>query len=192
MVMVQQRTSVTPVPDRADEVEPVEPVDAGIRSDDAAERRLRTMALTGAGVFIAILVAFWAWWPAGVVLGLVVGTLAVLQVGRVMQEHAFADSVDGFADTAGEEELREEFDRLRASLGDDWPAFRRAAVLVTRAQWASVAGLQRELRISTAAAQHIMGRLEREGFVGPSRGSRPRVVRLARERAAELESLMGS
>jgi len=189
MVMVQQRTSVTPVPDRADEVDAV---DAGPSSDDAAERRLRTMALTGAGVFIAILAAFWAWWPAGVVLGLVVGTLAVLQVGRVMQEHAFADSVDGFADATGEEELREEFDRLRASLGDDWPAFRRAAVLVTRAQWASVAGLQRELRISTAAAQHIMGRLEREGFVGPSRGSRPRVVRLARERAAELESLMGS
>ena len=188
MVMVQQRTSVTPVPDRADEVDAV---DAGLRSDDAADRRLRTMALTGAGVFLLILAAFWAWWPAGVVLGLVAGTLAVLHVGRVMQEHAFADSIDGFADT-GEEELREEFDRLRASLGDDWPAFRRAAVLVTRAQWASVAGLQRELRISTAAAQHIMGRLEREGFVGPSRGSRPRVVRLARERAAELESLMGS
>ena len=47
-----------------------------------------------------------------------------------------------------------------------------------------------ELRISTASAQHIMGQLEREGFVGPSRGSRPRAVRLAREQAAELEMLM--
>lgn len=184
MVMVEQRTSATPVVDRIDEV------DAGPRTDEAAERRLRTMALTGAGVFAAILVGFWAWWPAGVVLGLVAGTLAVLQVGRSMQDHAFAESVEGLSDVAGEEELREEFARLRSSLGDDWPAFRRAAVLVTRAQWASVAGLQRELRISTAAAQHIMGRLEREGFVGPSRGSRPRVVRLARERAAELEALM--
>jgi DNA-binding GntR family transcriptional regulator len=61
---------------------------------------------------------------------------------------------------------------------------------VTQAQWASVAGLQRELGISTATAQHIMGRLEREGFVGPSRGTRARIVRLSRERAPELERLM--
>ena len=186
MVMLEQRTSAAPVADLVDEV------DAGPATDEAAERRLRTLALSGAGVFAAILVGFWAWWPAGVVIGLVAGTLAVLHVGRAMQAHAFADSVDGLPDASVEEELREDLDRLRAELGDDWHVFRRAAVLVTRAQWASVAGLQRELRISTAAAQHVMGRLEREGFVGPSRGSRPRVVRLARERAAELESLMGS
>jgi DNA segregation ATPase FtsK/SpoIIIE-like protein len=187
MVMVEQRTTVTPVLGRTDELDPGPWTD-----DDAAERRLRTMAVTGAVVFLAVLAGFWAWWPAGVALGLVAGTLAVLQVGRVMQEHAFADSADALSDLAGEEELREEFARLRSSLGDDWPTFRRAAVLVTRAQWASVAGLQRELHVSTATAQHIMGRLEREGFVGPSRGGRPRVVRLARERAAELEALMRS
>ena len=192
MVMLEQRTSETPVLDRADRVDEVDRVDAVLSTDEAAERRLRTIALSGAGVFVAILVGFWAWWPAGVVLGLVAGTLAVLHVGRIMQDHAFADSVDGLGEASGEEDLRAEFVRLRSELGDDWPVFRRAAVLVTRAQWASVAGLQRELRISTAAAQHIMGRLEREGFVGPSRGSRPRVVRLARERAAELEVLMRS
>ena len=184
MVMLEQRTSAAPVADLIDEV------DAVPATDEAAERRLRMLALSGAGVFAAILVGFWAWWPAGVVIGLVAGTLAVLHVGRAMQAHAFADSADGLPDTSMEEELREDLDRLRAELGDDWSVFRRAAVLVTRAQWASVAGLQRELRISTAAAQHVMGRLEREGFVGPSRGSRPRVVRLARDRAAELDALM--
>jgi DNA segregation ATPase FtsK/SpoIIIE-like protein len=189
MVMVEERTGNAPVEDRVDRVRGVDEVDAIVEAD---ERRLRRMALTGAGVFAAILVGFWAWWPAGVVLGLVAGTVAVLHVGRVMQATAFEDSGDGIGELAGEEELREEFSRLRSTLGDDWPTFRRAAVLVTRAQWASVAGLQRELGISTAAAQHIMGRLEREGFVGPSRGSRPRVVRLARERAAELEVLMQS
>jgi DNA segregation ATPase FtsK/SpoIIIE-like protein len=188
MVIVEQRTAV-PVPKR---IGGPDAIDEVVRTDDAEERRLRTIAVTGAGVFAAILVAFWAWWPAGVVLGLVAGSLAVLHVGRTMQASALAESGDGMGATAGDEELREEFARLRSSLGEDWPTFRRAAVLVTRAQWASVAGLQRELHISTAAAQHIMGQLEREGFVGPSRGSRPRVVRLARERAAELDALMGS
>lgn len=186
MVMVEQRTAA-PVPKR---IGGVDPIDGVGRTDDSDERRLRALAVTGAAVFTAILVAFWAWWPAGVVLGLVAGTLAVLHIGRTMQASAFAESSDVGTDLAEEEELRAEFGRLRSTLGDDWPAFRRAAVLVTRAQWASVAGLQRELHISTAAAQHIMGQLEREGFVGPSRGSRPRVVRLARERAAELEELL--
>jgi DNA segregation ATPase FtsK/SpoIIIE-like protein len=180
MVMVEELTGFAPSPDG------IEPLAA---SD---EQRLRRMALTGAGAFAVILVAFWAWWPAGVALGLVAGTLAVLHVGRVMHAGAFTESADGLFDVTGEEDLREEFDRLRVDLGDDWPTFRRAALLITRAQWASVAGLQRELRVSTAAAQHVMGRLEREGFVGPSRGSRPRVVRLARERAGELELLMRS
>ena len=36
-----------------------------------------------------------------------------------------------------------------------------------------------------------MGLLEREGFVGPSRGTRPRVVRVPRDRAARLERLLG-
>jgi DNA segregation ATPase FtsK/SpoIIIE-like protein len=188
MVMVEQRAAV-PVPER---VGGVAPIDEVARADDADERRLRMIAVGGAGVFAAILVAFWVWWPGGVVLGLVVGTLAVLHVGRIMHASGCEDSADGLGDPAGEEELRQEFARLRVSLGDDWPTFRRAAVLITRAQWASVAGLQRELGISTGTAQHIMGQLEREGFVGPSRGSRPRVVRLPRERAGELEMLMRS
>ncbi len=158
--------------------------------DEVDERRARRTALTGAAAFAAVLVCFWAWWPAGVLVGLVLGTIVVLRVGRSMAAGQLAEPADGLGELTGEEELRQEFRRLRVRLGDDWPAFRRAAQLVTQAQWASVAGLQRELRISTGTAQHLMGQLEREGFVGPSRGTRPRVVRLARDRAAELDRLM--
>jgi DNA segregation ATPase FtsK/SpoIIIE-like protein len=158
--------------------------------DELEESRLRRLALVGAGAFSLLLVAFWAWWPAGVVLGLVAGSFAVLRVGRSMQASALAESFGGLHDLTEEDDIRQEFRRLRVRLGDDWPVFSRAAVLVTRAQWASVAGLQRELGVSTGTAQHIMGRLEREGFVGPSRGTRARVVRLARDRAPELERLM--
>src|SRR6187402_1674381 len=130
--------------------------------DELDERRARRTALTGAAAFAVILVAFWAWWPAGVVLGLVAGSLAVLRVGGAMHTSALTESFGGVQDLAGEEDIRQEFRRLRVRLGDDWAVFRRAAVLVTQAQWASVAGLQRELRISTATAQHIMNQLERE------------------------------
>ncbi|MBW4042701.1 MAG: hypothetical protein HIU86_11360 [Acidobacteria bacterium] len=158
--------------------------------DELDERRVRRAALIGAAAFAAVLLGFWAWWPAGVLLGLVAGTSVVLRVGRAMAAAALAEPADELHALSGEEELRQEFRRLRVRLGEDWPGFRRAAMLVTQAQWASVAGLQRELRISTGTAQHLMGQLEREGFVGPSRGTRPRVVRLARDRAAELERLM--
>ncbi len=158
--------------------------------DEPEETRLRRAALVGAGAFALILVAFWVWWPAGVALGLVAGSFVVLRVGRAMHAAALTEAVGGLHDLSDEEDIREEFRNLRMRLGDDWPVFRRAAVLVTQAQWASVAGLQRELRISTGAAQHIMGQLEREGFVGPSRGTRARVVRLARERSPELERLL--
>jgi DNA segregation ATPase FtsK/SpoIIIE-like protein len=158
--------------------------------DALEERRVRRIGLGGAAAFAAILVGFWAWWPAGVLLGLVAGSMAVALVGRAMHAAAAAETFGGLQELAGEEDIRQEFRRLRVRLGDDWPIFSRAAVLVTQAQWASVAGLQRELRISTATAQHIMGRLEREGFVGPSRGTRARVVRLARDRSPELERLM--
>jgi hypothetical protein len=159
-------------------------------AEAADERRIRRIVLTGAAGFTALLVAFWAWWPAGVGLGLVAGTLAVLHLGRLMQDAALAEPADGISAFTGDDELRAEFRRLRVRLGDDWPAFSRAAVLVTHAQWASVAGLQRELRLTTGEAQHVMGLLEREGFVGSSRGTRPRVVRVPRDRAGELERLL--
>lgn len=157
--------------------------------DEIDERRARRDAITGAAAFALVLAAFWAWWPIGIVLGVTLGTLVVLRVGRAMHASALAEGSVGLHALAEDEDIRQEFRRLRVRLGDDWPAFRRAAILVTEAQWASVAGLQRELRVTATTAQHLMGQLEREGFVGPSRGTRPRVVRLARDQVPELERL---
>lgn len=147
-------------------------------------------AVAGVVVFAVVVVAFWVWWPVGILLGLLVGCVAVLHLGRAMQDAALAEPAVGVQALTGEDELGLEFSLLRARLGDDWHAFGLAATLVTQAQWASVAALQRELRITTAYAQHLMGLLEREGFVGPSRGTRPRVVLVARDRSSELERLL--
>jgi len=166
---------------------PTSGVEAG-ETDD--ERRVRRAVLTGAAGFAAILVAFWVWWPAGVALGLVAGTLAVLHLGRAMHLVALQEPAVGFAALSEEDDLGMEFRLLQARIGEDWAPFSRAAALVTQAQWASVAGLQRELRMTSATAQRVMGLLEREGFVGPSRGTRPRVVRVPRDRAVELERLL--
>jgi DNA segregation ATPase FtsK/SpoIIIE-like protein len=159
-------------------------------AEESDEKRVRRVALTGAAGFAAVLLAFWAWWPAGVALGVVAGCLAVLHIGRAMQADASTGPFVGFAGLREEDDLLAEFALLRERLGEDWPRFASAAALVTRAQWASVAGLQRELRFTAGVAQRVMGQLEREGFVGPSRGTRPRVVRVPRDRAAELERLL--
>jgi hypothetical protein len=173
--MTQEHRGLATVPDAAETPE---------------ERRARRIAVAGSGGFAVVLAAFWFWWPAGVALGLIAGCLVVLRIGRAMQDAAFAEPAVGLAGLTGDDDLREEFARLRARLGDDWTQFSRAAALVVQAQWASVAGLQRELRLTTGAAQHVMGLLEREGFVGPSRGTKPRVVRVPRDRASELERLL--
>ncbi|WP_375388934.1 DNA translocase FtsK [uncultured Amnibacterium sp.] len=168
------------------------PTAAAWTEDSDDERRVRRAVLTGAGGFAAVLTAFWAWWPAGVALGLVAGCLAVLHLGRAMHAAALQEPAVRFGSLDGDDDLDAEFRRLRERVGDDWVPFSRAAALVTQAQWASVAGLQRELRMSTPVAQRVMGLLEREGFVGPSRGTRPRVVRVPRDRATELERLLRS
>lgn len=165
------------------------PSEAG-GDDPDDERRVRRAVLTGAGGFAAVLVAFWAWWPAGVALGLVAGSLAVLHLGRAMHVAALLEPAMRFGALAEEDDVAEELRALRERIGDDWSPFGRSAVLVTQAQWASVAGLQRELRLTAVVAQRVMGQLEREGFVGPSRGTRPRVVRVPRDRVGELERLL--
>lgn len=166
------------------------------RTASAAEERPSGLvpanaAIAAAVVFAVVVVAFWIWWPAGILVGLVVACVIVLHLGRAMQDAALAEPAVGVQALTGEDDIGLEFSLLRARLGDDWPAFGLAATLVTQAQWASVAALQRELRITTAYAQHLMGLLEQEGFVGPSRGARPRVVRISRDRLAELERLLG-
>lgn len=150
----------------------------------------RAVIVAGIVAFVVVVVAMWIWWPFGVTLGLVLGVTATAQLVRAMHRVTQAEfAASGDPDDA---ELRQEFRRLRVRLGDDWAVFGRAAVLVTRSQWGSIAGLQRELGVSTAQAQHLMGLLEREGFVGPAKGARRRKVLLASDRADELESLLES
>lgn len=148
----------------------------------------RAVVVAGAIAFAVVIAALWIWWPFGVTLGLVFGVAATAQLGRVMHRTAQADYVGTVG--ADDVELRQEFRRLRVRLGDDWPAFGRSALSVTRSQTASIAGLQRELGVSTAQAQHLMGLLEREGFVGPARGARRRDVLLPPERGDELQALL--
>lgn len=152
----------------------------------------RRTAIVAGGAFLALVVVFWFSWPAGVVLGLVVGVLATVQVGRTMHDAAQREDLGDVSElgAAGDEELRQEFRRLRVRLGDDWALFGRAAIRVTASQQASIAGLQRELQVPTARAQHLMTLLEREGFVGPVRGARRREVLLPPDRAEELDRLL--
>jgi predicted Kef-type K+ transport protein len=48
--------------------------------------------------FSAIVIALWAYWPAGVGLGLTLGIVATFLVGRRLQEQADLDPHDGELD----------------------------------------------------------------------------------------------
>lgn len=144
---------------------------------------------TAVGVFAALVVAFWFFWPAGVVLGLAAGVLVTVRFGQHM--HAAAQAVpvsEGL--TIEDDELWQEFRRLRVRLGDDFAEFSRAAIVVTRRQSASLATLRTDLGASTAHAQHLLQLLEREGFVGAARGAQPRLVRVGREQASLLQEML--
>lgn len=158
------------------------------QQDDDERRHRRTM-LFAAGGFAALIALLWLWWPAGVLLGLVAGVVATARMGRRMHDEAqqapVADALQ-----VDDDELWQEFRRLRVRLGDDWFGFRRAALVVTREQSASGAMLRRELGVSTADAQRLLQLLEREGFVGPARGTQARQVRVARTHAESLEELL--
>ncbi len=157
---------------------------AAVRSGSAQ------VVLAGLGAFAVVVGSMWLWWPLGVAVGLVLGIGAVLIAGRAMQRAALAVPADGLSALTEGVDLPAEFRRLRGRVGEDWPDFCRAAMLVVGMQWATVAALQRDLRVTTAHAQHLMRLLETEGFVGPSRGNRPRVVRLPRERSIDLQRLL--
>lgn len=159
------------------------------RRRDDGEREHRRTVLMAAGAFVALIVVLWLWWPAGVVLGLAAGVAAVTRMGQRM--HAAAQEVP-VADALpiDDDELWQEFRRLRVRLGDDWTLFRDGAVAVTREQSGSVAMLRRELGLSTPQAQHVLQLLEREGFVGPARGTEPRQVRVARDHGEQLQELL--
>jgi S-DNA-T family DNA segregation ATPase FtsK/SpoIIIE len=52
----------------------------------------------------------------------------------------------------------------------------QAVALVAAKQKASTSFIQRHLRVGYNTAARLMERMEREGVVGPERGSRPREV----------------
>ncbi len=88
------------------------------------------------------------------------------------------DQDDGEDDLS--EELEEELEKDRAQrIEDDReedPLYEDAKELVIRADKASASMLQRKLRIGYVRAARILDMLEARNIVGPSRGSKPRVV----------------
>ncbi|MBI5286717.1 MAG: DNA translocase FtsK 4TM domain-containing protein [Deltaproteobacteria bacterium] len=71
-----------------------------------------------------------------------------------------------------EEEFREEFERR----------YEEAVKLVMEMEQASISYIQRRLRIGYNTAARIVERMEEEGILGPSQGSRPREVLVRRGR----------
>lgn len=146
----------------------------------------RPTAVVLVAAFAGTVAALWLYWPVGVVLGFFVSFLAVNVMGSRMVAAADSAPHDGRLDLEPEDELRDEVRRLRAALGGDFADFARAAEAVVAAQRASTAGLQRELAVPQARARYLLGLLERERFVGPHAGNRPRVVLLPAEHLPDL------
>jgi DNA segregation ATPase FtsK/SpoIIIE-like protein len=180
----------------------------------------RTAALLLAG-FVAVAALLALWWPAGTVLGLVAGGLAVHRIGTAMQRAAdaqpWADLHDVTAWLDGDrvpsavepppvvaepvaapvlpaprDEVRSQLTGLKTRLGDDYPDFARAARLVVETQYASAARLQRELHVPYSRARRLLTDLEQQHFVGPATGSLPRQVLMPKDRLPELEAVLAS
>jgi S-DNA-T family DNA segregation ATPase FtsK/SpoIIIE len=102
---------------------------------------------------------------------------------RQAPEPSYESGVEG-------EEVDDAFGEFMAVSGDDADdeALMRAAIdLVVRSQLGSTSMLQRKLKIGFARAGRIMDLLEQRGVVGPSEGSKARVVLMTPE---ELDGLL--
>jgi S-DNA-T family DNA segregation ATPase FtsK/SpoIIIE len=94
--------------------------------------------------------------------------------------HAVVDHVRAQRKARYEEEVFEAAEAARADAeefeGEDADIVRQAIELIVRSQLGSTSMLQRKLRIGFARAGRVMDILERQGVVGPSEGSKARVV----------------
>jgi DNA segregation ATPase FtsK/SpoIIIE-like protein len=157
--------------------------------DQAHSERIAVVAIAVFGVAV---VALWQNWQVGVVVALAVGVAGTALIGVGMQRQAAAVPHDGEIDfdAPASGDLGRDVHRMRVRLGNDWQDFARAAAVVTASQWASTAGLQRDLGVPASRARYLLDLLEAEGFVGPARGAAPRAVLVPAESAGEVRRLL--
>ncbi len=105
---------------------------------------------------------------------------AIVDWVKHQQEARYRDS-EVFEVAQKKAEVEDQFE------GEDPVIIRQAMELVVRSQLGSTSMLQRKLRIGFARAGRVMDILERKGVVGPSEGSKARVVLVTEE---DLEDLL--